>query len=444
MSDREKIIDGILYVTKDDGKTWQADNGEGDGGEIKAGKGRQGDNEKTDEAKEITKAAEAIISELKDYNTIQKNQAQKKADLDTDVKVTDVQFKLYENHDTGLVVEMSRNEAELTGKWMQSRLKSLIHSDPLEFIKAKQIRQKLDDIAISQKLEPLNAATDAEGGFLIPTILFNKIIPLVEDVAVMRSRATVIDMTGMGTNTLNITGIKSKPFASWNGEQSQKATSTAEFNQISLTPYNLALILVVTQDLVDGSPFNTVKILTALMSDAIAKAEDEAFFAGNGSGRPTGIDNYTFPGKKTFSAGGDLDWTHLNSAFWRLNSVYRKKAIWAMHTDTLETISNFQDSNGNPILKEEGALINDRGEPTIKRKPALEQNDFGSNKLFFFDPSAYWIGFNRSLTLDISKEATIRGQNMFERNMIALRLEERIDGELTTTQAGVEITNVRT
>jgi len=45
------------------------------------------------------------------------------------------------------------------------------------------------------------------------------------------------------------------------------------------------------------------------------------------------------------------------------------------------------------------------------------------------------------LRIDIADQATIAGVNLWERNLIAVRVEERIDGELTTTRAFVEISN---
>lgn len=209
------------------------------------------------------------------------------------------------------------------------------------------------------------------------------------------------------------------------------------FNQISLTPYTLAVIVPISKQLRDDTPFNIVSLLAKAMAEGVAKEEDKAFMTANGSGRPTGIDNYTFT---TISAGGAVTFDHINSAYWRLPQAYRKNGFWIMNGRTIEVVSMLKDSNNRPLLLDSG-IITEPGIPALKGRPVLEQNDIASSKIFFGDLSAYWIGVKQNLTIDIAEEATIRSINLWERNLIAVRVEERVDGELTTTRSFVEISN---
>lgn len=444
MSVRERIIKGKLFLSFDDGKTWKRSMGDEDLSEEAGKKPEEGNDEpdEGDDEKSLEQIGKDIVAELDRFNTISEEGNKKMKSLDGGEDEEDgsqegkmlrgSQVKLWDTKD-GKGIYMPKKKAVLAGEYLKSLLLFTKHQDPREYVKM---------LKYSEKLETVNAGTAAEGGNLIPAVLYDVIIDLVIDQSIMRPNATVIDMTGMKTNQLNITQLAGRPHATWNNEAAQKGTSSVEWGQISLTPYNLAVIVPVTLDIIDTAPINILQYVGNLMAESIILEEDNKFFVGNGTGQPTGIDNYTFPGRKTFSAGGALAWPHLNSAYRRLSSRYRKNGIWAGSELTLETIDNFRDTTNAPILKLEGPADMER--EVIKRRPVFEVNHFGDNKMFFFDPKQYYIGYTRGLTIDMSKETVIRNQSMFERNMVAIRAEERVDGELVTTQAGVEITNLRT
>lgn len=376
-------------------------------------------------AAEEKKLLDGIVSKLtaslKDIKETKEAEEKKKALLaGADVKLMDPQIKLYTTR-RGKEVSMRKSEIEQVNLWF----KALLRKDYGAML------------SVHQKLEPLIEGTNAEGGFLVPTVLYNTIVPLLEEEAVFRSRAFIIDMTGMKTNQLNIDGIATKPVVSWGSENAAKATSSATFNQIGLTPYLAAAIVPLSKQLRDDSPFNVVQIVSKLLAEALAKLEDAAFMNGNGTGRPTGINNYTFTGP---NAGGALSYDHILAAYWRLPSPFRSKASWIMNSRTIEAISTLKDSNNRHLLLDSG-ILTEPGIPALKGRPVLEQNDCPSASIFFGDISAYWIGLKLPLTIDIADQAVVAGVSLWERNLIAVRIEERIDGELTTTRAFTEITN---
>jgi len=115
------------------------------------------------------------------------------------------------------------------------------------------------------------------------------------------------------------------------------------------------------------------------------------------------------------------------------------------------------DGNARPIIDVANPL-NGPGFPTIRGAKVLEQNDISNNIIYLVDLAFYWIGISRAMGIDISREASIGGdydadrgsgtlvalpQNMWERNMIAIRVEEKLDAELVSTRALGTITAVR-
>ena len=404
-----------------------------------------------DAAEKVMKLVEAKVAEI----TKAKEAKVAKKELafvdNAEVKANDYDVKLYTKKD-GTNVTIKAYEAESLGKWFKSYASFATNKSPDAWAEMKAEYKTLEKFAVQQKLEPLNTVTAADGGNLVPTILFNEIIPLLEDMAVIRPNSRVIDMKGI--KTLALPSVSSKPYVSWNAETAQKSTTSVQFGQISLTPYILAGIIPVTTQLIDDSPFNVVQLVSELLAEAIAKEEDRAFMNGSGAGQPTGITTYT-PGY-TIAVAGALAFTDINSCYMGLPQKHRasSKLAWIMHSNTLATLLNMQDGNNRPII-DINSPFSGQGLPSIRGAKVLEQNDCNQDEIWLVDLAYYWIGYSRTMGIDISREATIggnmnadlgtytAGQNMWERNMIAIRAEEKVDGELVSTRAAASITGIR-
>jgi len=290
------------------------------------------------------------------------------------------------------------------------------------------------------KWEPLNETTAAEGGRLVPVALYNVLIDIMEDVAVIKPRANVIDMTSMKTNQLNLDSVLTKPVVQWGSEQAVKATSSMTFNQISLTPYKLAAIVPVTTELIQDSPFAVIQIVAKALADGVVKAEERAFAIGSGTGQPTGFSTGYTP-VWTVDAAGAVSIDHIQGAYWHMPSYYRTRAYWLANQIAISILAELKDTTNRPILLESG-IITEPGIPALKGRPVLEQNDLASNAIYFCDLSQYYIGMKLPMTIDVADQATVAGYNLWERNMVAVRVEERVDGELVTTRALTSITNI--
>lgn len=413
--------------------------------------------ESSDESVEevANKIVELVNKKSAEINKTKEVKEKKKAVFNArDVSLNDYEMDFYQKR-SGEQVKIKKSEAEHLGKWFKYFASWKKEGNPDTYQAMKKELHYLENMAYNQKLEPMQTGVAAEGGNLVPTILYNKLIPLLEDMAVIRQNAFVIDMKGI--KTLDLPGIASKPYVSWNSETAQKATTSVEFNKISLTPYILAGIIAITQQLIDDSPFNVIRIVSQLLAEAIAKEEDRAFMMGSGTGQPTGITTYTAAG--IVNAGGALRFNHFNDAYFAMPQQHRNspKAAWIMHRRTIQNVMNMVDGNNRPIVDIFNPL-NGPGVPRIRGAKVLEQNDMSDNEIWFVDLNYYWIGYSRTLSIDTAKEATIGGKfdsakgggtylaptNLWERNMIAIRAEEKVDGELVTTRAAVEIQAVRT
>jgi HK97 family phage major capsid protein len=65
--------------------------------------------------------------------------------------------------------------------------------------------------------------------------------------------------------------------------------TSAEFNQVVLSPNDLVCLLPISEQLLADANINLVQFIVSLFAEAIGLAEDKAFFTGSGSGQPRGI-----------------------------------------------------------------------------------------------------------------------------------------------------------
>lgn len=448
-----KKIDGIWYLVSADGKTLTKDENQTDTLEKTPEElaKEEADKKAADEAaaaeaakggatnEEVEKAAKLVVEKIMEHKEIMAELTEKKGKVNPGLHVqsVDPEVKLFttrKNHD----ITIRESSIDMAAAWFRKFVGWKVHGNPEAFAEMKTLGQKMDAhakaLGMSTKLNVQDSATATEGGNLIPVILHNVIVPLVEDMAVIRPNATVLDMTNI--KTLDIPTILGKPIMTINGENVAKGTSSMDFGKFTLTPYNLAAIVTLTTDLVDYAAFDLVKLLTQAFAEATAKAEDKLFMTGTGSSQPTGIDNYTFA--KTINAGGNIQFTHLLQAYFGVTQAHRSVGSWIMDNESLVAVSSMTDDQGRPIL-DMGTLAT-TGFPNIKGRPVYENNDI-NNKIFFGNLKAYWIGASRGLRIDISKEATIRSTNLWEKNLMAVRAEEKIDGEVADVRAFAEIGN---
>jgi len=371
----------------------------------------------------VSKITKSITAELSAHNKVaEEAKAKKKALVNAaTASYSDSEVKIFKKKD-GSTINMRKSEMQLCSDWFKAFL--------------AQDKRTCRDIVT--KLEPLQEGTAALGGNLVPTILANFITEVKEDASVIRPRANVIDMSGMKTNHLDITGIASKPRVSWTSELAVKSTSSVNFNQISLTPYKMTAIVTMSTELRDDSPFNVIQLVGRLLGEAVAREEDRVFLNGSGAGQPTGIDTYAFA--NVVNAGGALNFDHIIRCYYNLPQAYRANAYWIANSRVIAVIRHLKTTTNDYVLRDHG-FITEPTMPAMLGRPVLENNNASSDRVFFGDLSNYHIADKGGVKLDTSEEAVVGSYNLWERNMIGIKIEERVDAELAPTQSFTEIQN---
>lgn len=282
-----------------------------------------------------------------------------------------------------------------------------------------------------EKLQLLTEGSAAAGGYLVPEEFANMIVEDKRDLTVMRQLANTMTIT---SDTLHLPTLDARPKASWRSEGAVKATSTAQFNELVFTPYSLAVIVGLSQELADDASLGVngsiVNYVAQLMARSLAEAEEAAFWTGNGSGKPTGITNYSVG---TRSAGGTDSALAdaIKKTYFDLPQGYRSGAVWVGHAQALQRVNAAKDQNNNYLL----TRLADGPTPVLQGRPVYEQNDLPTDVLYFGDFSYYTIVDRQGVTVDFSTEATVAGSSAFEKNLVFVRVEQRVDGELTLAGA---------
>lgn len=331
------------------------------------------------------------------------------------------------------VKQLEDTKVEIQDRKDRGKKNTVVSKKSIHFVEAliKQDRQKL---------QILVEGTAASGGYLVPEEFANMIVEDRRDATIMRQLATVIPVS---TDTFHLPTLASRPKTFWRSEAAVKNTSTAQFGEIVLTPYSLASIVPLSNELVADASLGTggsiVSMIAGLMGTALAEEEDKAFWTGNGSGKPTGIDNYTFT-TLTANATDVSRADTLIQALYKLPQGYRGNAVVVANKNTWAKIATLKDSNNQYLLT---GLANSPS-PVLRGRPIYEQNDIGDGKVFIGDFRDYYIADRQGVTVDVSTEATVGGTSAFENNLTYVRVESRVDGELALTNGIVEVQGIGT
>lgn len=132
----------------------------------------------------------------------------------------------------------------------------------------------------------LSIGTDSEGGYLVPDEYEKKLVEALEDEVFFRSLATVI-RTSSGDRKIPI--VTSKGEAAWIDEGGQFPESDDSFGQTSIGAYKLATMIKVSDELLNDSVFSIEQYISKEFGRRIGTKEEEAFFIGDGTGKPTGL-----------------------------------------------------------------------------------------------------------------------------------------------------------
>lgn len=274
---------------------------------------------------------------------------------------------------------MVENEDEKTGRGSKKYAKSFWN-----VMRSKNVRPDVADA--------LQIGTDSEGGYLVPDEFENALVMALEEENIFRKLAHVIN-TSSGDRKIPV--VASKGSASWVDEEGTISDSDDAFSQVSIGAYKLGTLIKVSNELLNDNAFNLESYISKEFARRIGSKEEEAFFTGNGSGKPIGIFNATGGAEVgvTTASATAITADEIIDLFYSLKAPYRKKAVWILNDATVKAIRKLKDKNDNYLWQP--ALT--AGTPdTILGRPVYTSSYVptiaaGAKTIAFGDFSYYWI-----------------------------------------------------
>ena len=275
----------------------------------------------------------------------------------------------------------------------------------------------------------LQVGTDSEGGYLVPDEFEQTLVEALEEENFFRNITTVIQ-TSSGDRKIPV--VASKGEAAWIDEEGAFVESDETFGQVSIGAYKVGTMIKVSDELLNDSAFNLEAYISKEFGRRIGSKEEEAFFVGNGTGKPTGIFNATggaSDGTKTSTA--TIAFDDVMDLFYSVKSPYRKKAVWVLNDTTVKALRKLKDNNGNYIWQPsvqagQPDMILNRPYHTSAFVPEIAA---GKKVMAFGDFSYYWIA-------DRQGRSFKRLNELYAANgQVGFLTSQRVDGKLILAEA---------
>lgn len=238
----------------------------------------------------------------------------------------------------------------------------------------------------------LQEGTDSEGGYLVPDEYERTLVEALEEENMFRQLAKVI-RTSSGDRKIPV--VATKGTASWIDEEGAYTESDDSFGQVSIGAYKVGTMIKVSEELLNDSVFDLESYIAKEFARRIGAKEEEAFFTGDGSGKPLGILAATGGAETGVTAASSTAVTadELMDLFYSLKSPYRKKAVWVLNDSTIKAVRKLKDSTGQYLWQPSlvaGTPDTLLGRP-MKTSAYMPVIAAGAKTIAFGDFSYYWI-----------------------------------------------------
>ena len=276
----------------------------------------------------------------------------------------------------------------------------------------------------------LQVGTDSEGGYLVPDEYERTLVEALEEENIFRQMAKVIK-TSSGDRKIPV--VASKGTASWIDEEGAYPESDDSFGQVSIGAYKLGTMIKVSEELLNDSVFDLQSYISREFARRIGAKEEEAFFTGDGKGKPLGVLAATGGAETGVTAASATAVTadELMDLYYSLKSPYRKKAVWVLNDSTIKAIRKLKDNNGQYLWQPSltaGAPDMILGRP-IKTSAYMPAIAAGAKTIAFGDFSYYWIADRQGRSFKRLNELfAATGQ-------VGFLASQRVDGKMILAEA---------
>ena len=281
-----------------------------------------------------------------------------------------------------------------------------------------------------QVVNALQIGTDSEGGYLVPDEYERTLVEALEEENVFRQLAKVI-RTSSGDRKIPV--VATKGTASWIDEEGAYLESDDSFGQVSIGAYKVGTMIKVSEELLNDSVFDLEAYISREFARRIGAKEEEAFFTGDGSGKPLGVLAATGGAETGVMAASATAFPAdvLIYVIYTLKPHYRRTAVCLLNDSTIKAIRKLKDNQGQYLWQPSltaGAPDLLLGKPvrTSAYMPAIAAD---AKTVAFGDFSYYWIADRQGRSFKRLNELyAATGQ-------VGFLASQRVDGKLVLPEA---------
>lgn len=296
------------------------------------------------------------------------------------------------------------------------------------------------DFSTLANLKAMVGGTGSAGGFIVPEEFAAEVNRIVEDFGIVAKLATKYPMS---SDTLRIPRLSASVSVTYPGEVTAGTASQPTLEEVALLAKTIVGITPMSNELLADANVNVVDLLATLFAEAIAGTIDSQAFTGTGSPftgifTDAGVTVVTpATGNSTFTLCATPDnfrtlisqvkpWALSGSAF------FMNRAVWELvQTKKASSGGEYFASAVNPVVSGSGVAGMNAPAGTLWGYPVyLTDKITGttgvSTKFAVFGNLKHiYLGERDGLSVEISREATVGSDSLFEKNMSAVRVTSR-------------------
>lgn len=192
-------------------------------------------------------------------------------------------------------------------------------------------------------LRNLEIATDAKGGYTVPTVLMNAVIKALNETNILRQLGTVITTA----STTNIPTMASKPTFEIITENGAYPTVDTTFGVKTIKAYKVGGTMLASDELLNDSGIDIAAYIQKLMTDGIGDFEEDKFVNGTGTNDFQGLVKATVGVTSTSATAITSD--EVLDLYYSVKAKYRPKASFFVSDDFEKSVMKLKDSTGRYI-----------------------------------------------------------------------------------------------
>ena len=276
----------------------------------------------------------------------------------------------------------------------------------------------------------LQVGVDSEGGYLVPDEFENTLVQSLGQKRIVREHAYVFQ-TNSGSHKIPV--VTNKGTASWIDEEGGIPEGDDTFGQQTIGVHKVGTIIKVSEELLNDAAFDLEGYFSAEFARRIGNKEEDAFFNGDGIGKPLGVlaANGGAEVGVTAASATAITAEEVISLFYSLEAPYRENAIWVFNDATMAAIRKLKGNDGQFLWQKalhEGDHETLLGKPVFT-SPFMPEIAAGAKPILFGDFNFYWIGDRQGVTFKRLNE------RYADTGQVGFLATKRVDAKLILPEA---------